>query len=50
MSNERLALTLNISLPTIKWNLRNIFTKLGVTSRYDAIVYARKYGAQKNNS
>jgi LuxR family transcriptional regulator, maltose regulon positive regulatory protein len=43
MSNKRIALTLNITLETVKWNLRNIFSKLGVSSRYDAMVWARKH-------
>ncbi|MFM0049357.1 LuxR C-terminal-related transcriptional regulator [Caballeronia grimmiae] len=42
MSNKRIALALNITLETVKWNLRNIFAKLGVSSRYDAMVWARK--------
>jgi LuxR family maltose regulon positive regulatory protein len=42
MSNKRIALALNITLETVKWNLRNIFVKLGVSSRYDAMVWARK--------
>ncbi|NUU38227.1 helix-turn-helix transcriptional regulator [Pseudomonas sp. C2B4] len=42
MSNKRIALTLNLSLQTVKWNLKNIFFKFGVSSRYDAIVVARK--------
>jgi LuxR family transcriptional regulator, maltose regulon positive regulatory protein len=42
MSNKRIALSLNITLETVKWNLRNIFSKLGVSSRYDAMVWARK--------
>jgi len=41
MSNKRIALTLNITLETVKWNLRNIFAKLGVSSRYDAMIWAR---------
>ncbi|UVE19718.1 LuxR C-terminal-related transcriptional regulator [Pseudomonas sp. LS44] len=43
MSNKRVALTLNISLETVKWNLKNIYVKLGVSSRYDAISWARKH-------
>lgn len=43
MSNKRVALTLNISLETVKWNLKNIFVKLGVSSRYDAVSWARKH-------
>ena len=42
MSNKRIALTLNLSLQTVKWNLKNIFSKFGVSSRYDAIIIARK--------
>ncbi|EJN27575.1 ATP-dependent transcriptional regulator [Pseudomonas sp. GM78] len=41
MSNKRIALALNLSLQTVKWNLKNIFFKFGVSSRYDAIVVAR---------
>jgi LuxR family maltose regulon positive regulatory protein len=41
MSNKRIALTLNVTLETVKWNLRNIFAKLGVSSRYDAMIWAR---------
>jgi LuxR family maltose regulon positive regulatory protein len=43
MSNKRVALTLSISLETVKWNLKNIFLKLGVSSRYDAVSWARKH-------
>jgi LuxR family maltose regulon positive regulatory protein len=43
MSNKRVALTLNISLETVKWNLKNVFLKLGVSSRYDAVSWARKH-------
>lgn len=42
MSNKRIALTLNITVETVKWNLRNIFAKLGVSSRYHAMVWARE--------
>jgi LuxR family maltose regulon positive regulatory protein len=44
MSNKRIALTLNISVETVKWNLKNIFAKLGVSSRYDAMIWARRQG------
>lgn len=46
MSNKRIALALNISELTVKWNLRQIFAKLGVSRRYDAIVAARTQGQQ----
>jgi LuxR family maltose regulon positive regulatory protein len=42
MSNKRIALALNLSLQTVKWNLKNIFFKFGVSSRYDAIIVARR--------
>lgn len=41
MSNKRIALALNITVETVKWNLRNVFAKLGVSRRYDAMVWAR---------
>ncbi len=44
MSNKRIALALNITLETVKWNLRNVFAKLSVSSRYDAMLWARKNG------
>ncbi|MGH8784328.1 MAG: LuxR C-terminal-related transcriptional regulator [Cupriavidus necator] len=44
MSNKRIALTLNITLDTVKWNMKNVFEKLGVPSRYDAVMAARKRG------
>ncbi|MBO3277382.1 LuxR C-terminal-related transcriptional regulator [Pseudomonas schmalbachii] len=42
ISNKRIALALNLSLDTVKWNLKNIYAKLGVTSRYEAVVAARR--------
>lgn len=44
MSNKRIALTLGITLETVKWNLKNVFLKLGVSSRYDAMIWARRQG------
>ncbi len=44
MPNKRIALTLNISVDTVKWNVRNILTKLGLSSRYDAMTWAKKQG------
>jgi LuxR family maltose regulon positive regulatory protein len=46
MSNKRIALALNISVQTVKWNLKNIFIKLGVSSRYEAMLIARKRAGQ----
>jgi LuxR family maltose regulon positive regulatory protein len=44
MSNKRIALALNISSETVKWNLRDVYAKLGVSSRYDATTWARRHG------
>jgi LuxR family transcriptional regulator, maltose regulon positive regulatory protein len=44
MSNKRIANTLAISLETVKWNLKNIFLKLDVSCRYDAMIHARRIG------
>ncbi|MCY1537996.1 transcriptional regulator EpsA [compost metagenome] len=42
MTNKRIAQALNLSLETVKWHLKNIYAKLGVTGRYEAIIAARK--------
>jgi LuxR family maltose regulon positive regulatory protein len=42
MSNKRMAQTLNLSQETIKWNLKNIYAKLGVSGRYEALIAARQ--------
>ncbi|MEC5408530.1 LuxR C-terminal-related transcriptional regulator [Paraburkholderia sp. MPAMCS5] len=47
MSNKRIALTLNITFGTVKWNVKNILAKLAVSSRYDAIAIARQRGFLK---
>jgi len=44
MSNQRVADAIGITLETIKWNLKNIFQKLEVANRYDAMMQARKMG------
>ena len=45
MSNKRIALTLDITYESVKWNLKNIFRKLGVSTRYDAVTRARRLQA-----
>lgn len=40
-SNKSIGRTLNISAGTVKWHLKNIFTKLDAVSREDAVVKAR---------
>ncbi|MWV17025.1 ATP-dependent transcriptional regulator [Pseudomonas sp. L-22-4S-12] len=47
MSNKRIALTLNLTFGTVKWNVKNILAKLGVSSRYGAITTARQQGLLK---
>ncbi|MNZ36383.1 Serine/threonine-protein kinase PknK [compost metagenome] len=47
MTNKRIALTLNITFGTVKWNVKNILAKLGVSSRFAAIATARQQGLLK---
>ncbi|MFJ4291877.1 LuxR C-terminal-related transcriptional regulator [Cupriavidus sp. NPDC089707] len=42
MPNKRIAHMLGLSLDTIKWNIKNIFGKLRVSSRYEAILAMRQ--------
>lgn len=44
MSNKRIAKVLGISPETVKWHLRNIYGKLGVAGRDDAVAIARNIG------
>jgi len=44
MSNKRIALVLGISPETVKWHLRNVYAKLGVMGRDDAVASARGMG------
>jgi ATP/maltotriose-dependent transcriptional regulator MalT len=44
LSNQTLADQLSISLPTVKWHLRNLYGKLGVRNRSAALAKARAYG------
>lgn len=46
MTNKHIALVLNLSVDTVKWNMRQIFSKLGVSRRYDAILKARSAGGR----
>lgn len=45
MPNKRIAQALGLSLDTIKWNLKNVFCKLGVSSRYEAVLAAQQMQA-----
>jgi LuxR family maltose regulon positive regulatory protein len=42
LSNQKLAESLFVSLPTIKWHLSNIYGKLGVANKIQAINVAKK--------
>ncbi|MFG5779831.1 LuxR C-terminal-related transcriptional regulator [Comamonas sp. J-3] len=44
MSNKRIAQVLGISPETVKWHLRNVYTKLQVVGRDDAVARARDWG------
>ncbi|MFM0222735.1 LuxR C-terminal-related transcriptional regulator [Paraburkholderia dipogonis] len=47
MSTKRIALTLNLTPETVKWNVRNILSKLNISSRYDGVTWARQRGLIK---
>ena len=44
MTNKRIAIALEISGETVKWHIKNIFAKLDVVTRADAIAKARRMG------
>lgn len=44
MSNKRIAQVLGVSPETVKWHLRNVYAKLGVVGRDDAVARARDLG------
>jgi DNA-binding NarL/FixJ family response regulator len=44
MSNKQIALSLFISINTVKVHLRNIFEKINVESRTEATLYAIEHG------
>ncbi|MCP5419950.1 MAG: AAA family ATPase [Gammaproteobacteria bacterium] len=45
LSNKEIARKLKLSPETIKWHLKNVYMKLGVTSRLQAVRYARSRAA-----
>lgn len=44
MSNKRIAQVLGVSPETVKWHLSNVYSKLGVVGRDDAVARARHLG------
>jgi LuxR family maltose regulon positive regulatory protein len=42
MPNKRIATTMNVSIDTVKWHLKNLFAKLEVADRLQAVDKARK--------
>lgn len=44
MPNKRIATTMNVSIDTVKWHLKNIFSKLDAADRFQAIEKARLAG------
>ena len=44
LSNQQLADRLSLTVPTVKWHLNNLYTKIGVRSRSAALAKARAYG------
>jgi len=48
LSNQEIAAQLYLSLNTVKWHLKNIFSKLGVDSRTAAAAHARSLGFGKD--
>jgi LuxR family maltose regulon positive regulatory protein len=42
MPNKRIATTMNVSIDTVKWHLKNLFSKLDVADRLQAVDKARK--------
>jgi LuxR family maltose regulon positive regulatory protein len=42
MPNKRIASTMNVSIDTVKWHLKNLFAKLEVADRLQAVDKARR--------
>ncbi|TSE10137.1 response regulator transcription factor [Aquimarina algiphila] len=49
MTYNQIAMTLNLSINTIKYHLRNIYGKLYVKNKYEAIVEYKKRGCKLNS-
>jgi LuxR family maltose regulon positive regulatory protein len=44
MPNKKIALALGLSIDTVKWHLKNIYGKLGVAGRDEAVAWMRASG------
>ena len=44
LSNRQIGDRLGIAVPTVKWHLNNLFSKIGVTNRCSAVHFARDSG------
>jgi len=44
LSNREISETSGVAVTTIKWHMKNIFAKLGVSSRAEAIVWLARHG------
>ncbi|MCY1226212.1 HTH-type transcriptional regulator MalT [compost metagenome] len=45
MPNKKIALALGLSIDTVKWHLKNIYGKLGVTGRDEAVAWMRAFAS-----
>ena len=43
MPNKKIALALGLSIDTVKWHLKNIYGKLGVAGRDEAVAWMRVF-------
>lgn len=48
LTNKGIAQSLNISSRTVEFHLKNIFTKLNVSSRITMILFAKQIGLLEN--
>ena len=50
LSNREIAEQLFLTVGTVKWHTNNIYTKLGVNSRTQALARAREYNVLSQNN
>lgn len=49
MPNKLIARSLNVTVNTVKWHVKNIYSKLGVSSRFNALAKARSFNLLESN-